>query len=337
MRISQLLLAFAALALVLIVFVRAASSTVRGGAAGGGRFAGAGLDGPVDQGGLLAAVRRTELAEARAVAAEARAAAAEARAAQPTAVAVAAGADGGSAAGRLALGKPDDTETNRKLRAALSAAANSRGEVMLALTNDVMMCTNRKTCWWSGGNILETFLQQARRIGLTNYLIVTLDDETERFCRGFGGVPSLRLELPVPSAQQNSRGANMISTLKYGLLKQARPSVGGLILSPHVYPSPPHHTHTRPSASSSRRGRAWWLRNRKYALPPVCPFKQARPSLEGLILSPHVCPFPHHHTHAHTPHPASTQLQAHTHQNILGYLRRVSPIAFAGNARHTPY
>jgi len=117
--------------------------------------------------------------------------------------------------------QPEQSETNRKLRTAYERVANERKEVMIALTNDVMMCTNRKTCWWNGGNILETFLEQARRVRLTNYVIVTLDDETETFCRNFGGVPSLRLELPVPTAQQNSRGANMISTLKYGLLKQS--------------------------------------------------------------------------------------------------------------------
>ena len=55
--------------------------------------------------------------------------------------------------------------------------------------------------------------------------MLTLDDATEAFCQKFGGggsfaVPSLRMEMPVPTAQQGSRGANMISTLKYGLLKQ---------------------------------------------------------------------------------------------------------------------
>jgi len=88
----------------------------------------------------------------------------------------------------------------------------------------VMMCTNRKTCWWGGGNILETFLTALKRINLKNYVMLTLDDETEAFCQKFGGgsfaVPSLRMEMPVPTAQQGSRGANMISTLKYGLLKQ---------------------------------------------------------------------------------------------------------------------
>ena len=115
----------------------------------------------------------------------------------------------------------DDTPQNRKLKDTLSSVANARGEVMLAIANDVMMCTNRKTCWWNGGNIVETFLKASKRLQLKNVVVITLDDATEAFCQSHGGATSLRLELPVPTAQQGSRGANMISTLKYGLLRQA--------------------------------------------------------------------------------------------------------------------
>ena len=114
----------------------------------------------------------------------------------------------------------DNTTDNNRFRGMLSRRANSRGEVMLALANDVMMCSNRKTCWWDGGNILQTFLKGLRRLPVSNVVIVTLDDPTHAFCVGFS-VGCLRLNLPVPSAQQGSRGANMISTLKYGLLRQA--------------------------------------------------------------------------------------------------------------------
>jgi hypothetical protein len=115
----------------------------------------------------------------------------------------------------------DDTPDHRRLHSSLARVANARGEVMVALANDVMMCTNRKTCWWNGGNVLETFLKSVSRLHIRNTLVITLDDETERFCRSFAGeVESLRMELPVPTAQQGSRGANMISTLKYGLLRQ---------------------------------------------------------------------------------------------------------------------
>ena len=114
----------------------------------------------------------------------------------------------------------DETPDHRRLYELLTRVANPRREVMTGLVNDVMMCTNHRTCWWNGGNILETFLQALKRIGLTNYAMVTLDDATEQFCQRFGGVPSLRMALPVPTAQQGSRGANMISTLKYGLLRQ---------------------------------------------------------------------------------------------------------------------
>ena len=121
------------------------------------------------------------------------------------------------------------TETNVRLWESVSRVANSRREIMLGLANDVMMCSNRKTCWWNGGNILSDFLFTVQRLQIENYLVLTLDNATESFCRSFGtdgnlgthgrtGVNSLRVEIPVPTAQQGSRGANMISTLKYGLL-----------------------------------------------------------------------------------------------------------------------
>jgi len=120
----------------------------------------------------------------------------------------------------------DDTSDNRRLHDLLTKKANGRGEVMLALANDVMMCSNHRTCWWNGGNILETFLKGLQRIPVANVVIITLDDATHTFCTEFGAgtetAPAcLRLNMPVPTAQQGSRGANMISTLKYGLLRQA--------------------------------------------------------------------------------------------------------------------
>jgi len=115
----------------------------------------------------------------------------------------------------------DETPDNRRLHTIMTERANAKGEVMLALANDVMMCSNRKTCWWNGGNIYETFLKSLKRSDVRNVVIVNLDDATHQFCVGFGGVGCLRLDLPVPTAQQGSRGANMISTLKYGMLRQA--------------------------------------------------------------------------------------------------------------------
>ena len=32
----------------------------------------------------------------------------------------------------------------------LRARSADRGEVMLALSNDVMLCNNPSTCWWDG-------------------------------------------------------------------------------------------------------------------------------------------------------------------------------------------
>ena len=133
---------------------------------------------------------------------------------------------GPSSAAASALVSPakqrwEATPTNLKLNAILAERANARGEAMLALANDVMMCSNRKSCWWSGGNIFETFLKSLQRVKVTNVVVITLDDATHQFCTSFGSVGCLRLDMPVPKAQQGSRGANMISTLKYDLLRQA--------------------------------------------------------------------------------------------------------------------
>jgi hypothetical protein len=137
----------------------------------------------------------------------------------------------------------DDTEQNRKILGLLQKVANPKREVMLALANDVMMCTNRKTCWWNGGNVLETFLKASKRLALKNVVVITLDDATHTFCEKHGGASCLRLELPVPKAQHNSRGANMISTLKWP--------------SRHTTPhhTTPHHTtthHTTPHHTTPR-------------------------------------------------------------------------------------
>ena len=132
---------------------------------------------------------------------------------------------GSAAASRgEAIGGWEETEDSRKLAAALSSVASARREVLLGLANDVMMCTNPRTCWWDGGNVLDTFLKALRRLHVPNALVISLDNATHSFVQRVGGATSLRLSPPVPSAQHGSRGANMISTLKYGLLEQATPS-----------------------------------------------------------------------------------------------------------------
>jgi len=80
-----------------------------------------------------------------------------------------------------------------------------------------MMCTNPKTCWWDGGNILASFIEVNRAANITNYLIIALDDAVGAACRA-ARAPYVRIDLAVPDAQKGSRGANMISTLKYELL-----------------------------------------------------------------------------------------------------------------------
>lgn len=113
--------------------------------------------------------------------------------------------------------QPADSVLIQALRPVLERVANNRSEVMLGIANDVMMCTNPRTCWWNGGNILASFIDVNRRVGISNYVIIALDDAVATYCREHGA-PHVRVELEVPGAQKGSRGANMISTLKYEML-----------------------------------------------------------------------------------------------------------------------
>ena len=87
-------------------------------------------------------------------------------------------------------------------------------EIMIAFANDVMMCTNTKTCWWNGGNVLASFLDVIDTLHISNYLILSLDDNTHAYLesRSAHYVPFI---IEVPSAQEGSHPANQISTLKY--------------------------------------------------------------------------------------------------------------------------
>mmetsp|Transcript_13446 Transcript_13446/g.48913 ORF Transcript_13446/g.48913 Transcript_13446/m.48913 type:complete len:427 (-) Transcript_13446:2589-3869(-) len=99
------------------------------------------------------------------------------------------------------------------------ARVEFKGEVMVALANDVMMCTNPKTCWWKGGNILETWISVVQRLQIQNYLILALDNAVYQFCQE-KKANCVRTDLPVPKVLEATHPANRISTLKYGVLDQ---------------------------------------------------------------------------------------------------------------------
>lgn len=104
----------------------------------------------------------------------------------------------------------------------LRARSADRGEVMLGLANDVMMCNNPSTCWWDGGNILESFLEVTwRRLGVRNLVLAVLDDTTEAYmAKHWPDVHVFRPELDIPSTQDGTHPANRVSALKYQLLRQ---------------------------------------------------------------------------------------------------------------------
>jgi len=93
---------------------------------------------------------------------------------------------------------------------------------MLALANGVMICKNTTICWWGGGNILHSWLDNLREVGVTNVVVGVLDDETERYLiANFPSVAYFRpAGLVTPGAQEGSHPANRVSTLKYALVKQ---------------------------------------------------------------------------------------------------------------------
>ncbi|KAJ1623989.1 hypothetical protein T492DRAFT_282296 [Pavlovales sp. CCMP2436] len=97
----------------------------------------------------------------------------------------------------FATAKPADSLINRQIRHVLERVSNNRSEVMIGIANDVMMCTNPKTCWWGGGNILASFVDVLRRLSVDNYIIIALDDQTGDFCKR-AGAPYIRVDLEVP-------------------------------------------------------------------------------------------------------------------------------------------
>ena len=88
----------------------------------------------------------------------------------------------------------------------LRARSADRGEVMLALSNDVMLCNNPSTCWWDGGNILESFLDVTwRRLGVRNLVLAVLDDATEAYMKKhWPEVHRFRPDLDIPSTQDGT-------------------------------------------------------------------------------------------------------------------------------------
>ncbi|GLC37586.1 hypothetical protein PLESTB_001670700 [Pleodorina starrii] len=109
----------------------------------------------------------------------------------------------------------------------LAAHSNEQREIMLALTNAVMICKNTTLCWWNGGNILESFLEILERSNITNHLIGVTDEQAAKYLedraaargpRAFA-VNWFRPAVQIPAVQANTREANRVSSLKFSLLQ----------------------------------------------------------------------------------------------------------------------
>ena len=129
---------------------------------------------------------------------------------------------------------PMDVIVDPKLRELiLKTRSKDRGEVMLGLANGVMICENKKICWWEGGNILESFLDVTwRRLGVRNLILAVLDDETEAYmAKHWPDVHTFRSDLKIPDAQEGTHPANKVSTLKYDLLRQFMATGTGVLIT----------------------------------------------------------------------------------------------------------
>ncbi|GIL65243.1 hypothetical protein Vafri_19054 [Volvox africanus] len=109
----------------------------------------------------------------------------------------------------------------------LAAHANDKREIMLGLTNAVMICKNTTLCWWNGGNILESFLEILERSNITNHLIGVTDDQAAKYLedraasRGAAAfkINWFRPNVRIPDVQAKTREANRVSSLKFSLLQ----------------------------------------------------------------------------------------------------------------------
>ncbi|EFJ41804.1 hypothetical protein VOLCADRAFT_119593 [Volvox carteri f. nagariensis] len=109
----------------------------------------------------------------------------------------------------------------------LATHANDKREIMLGLTNAVMICQNTTLCWWNGGNILESFLEILERSNIKNHLIGVTDDQAAKYLedraarRGSGAfaINWFKPNIRIPDVQANTREANRVSSLKFSLLQ----------------------------------------------------------------------------------------------------------------------
>ena len=132
----------------------------------------------------------------------------------------------------------------------LRARSADRGEVMLALSNDVMLCNNPSTCWWDEGNILESFLDVTwRRLGVRNLVLAVLDDATEAYMKKhWPEVHRFRPDLDIPSTQDGTHPAKSLQRSSTKMSASSSPAALACLFTDLdlVYLSDPfQHLHRR--------------------------------------------------------------------------------------------
>ncbi|KAK3268106.1 hypothetical protein CYMTET_23377 [Cymbomonas tetramitiformis] len=99
----------------------------------------------------------------------------------------------------------------------------------VAINNEVMIAISNGALAGPGG-MLATWIECVQKAGITNYLVVALDDKAEDMLKGLG-VPFYRKQLSIPRAQASVGQNHAISGLKFRILQEFLTLGYGVLLS----------------------------------------------------------------------------------------------------------
>lgn len=120
------------------------------------------------------------------------------------------------------------------------------GEVLIALSNKIP---------FREGTLL-TWLEAVRQAGVTNYLVVALDEETATGLQQRGN-NVFHMPVPVPEVQADTGGNHAVSTLKFGVLRRFLQLGWAVLLSDvdiAVLQNPFHHLYRDSDVEGSSDG-----------------------------------------------------------------------------------
>ncbi|KAG1676624.1 hypothetical protein FOA52_008753 [Chlamydomonas sp. UWO 241] len=89
----------------------------------------------------------------------------------------------------------------------------------IAPTKEVLAAVANKNYLWGNPPMMETFTKGFKRAGVSNHLVLALDDETEAYCKT-NGINVHKLVLVVHKSQEGTGENHAVSAMKFGILKQ---------------------------------------------------------------------------------------------------------------------